>query len=37
VRRWREANPDAPGAAAALAEAFRLGQQMFGDLLRLED
>jgi hypothetical protein len=33
VRAWRRENPDVPGAAATVAEAFRLGRRIFGDLL----
>jgi len=34
LRGWREAHPDVLGAAATLAEAFKLGAKIFGELLR---
>lgn len=32
--RWREVEPETPGAAASLGEAFRVGAEIFGGLLR---
>ena len=36
MRAWQEAHPDAPGAAATVAEGFTLGRRIFGTLLRGE-
>jgi hypothetical protein len=36
MRAWREANPDAAGAATRVSEAFKLGERVFGGLLRRE-
>jgi Alkylmercury lyase len=33
LRAWRRGNPDVPGAATPVADAFVLGRRLFGDLL----
>jgi len=32
LRAWRDANPATEGAGATIAEAFKLGHWIFGDL-----
>ncbi len=32
-RAWCEAHPEAPGAGTTVAEAFKLGARIFGELL----
>jgi hypothetical protein len=36
MRAWREANPAVAGAGARVSEAFKLGERVFGGLLRKE-
>jgi hypothetical protein len=36
LKAWREANPEVPGAGMTIAEAFKLGDHIFGGLLRGE-
>jgi len=33
LRAWRDEHPEIPGAGAAVAEGFKLGRRIFGDLL----
>jgi hypothetical protein len=34
LRAWQAAHPEATGAGATVAEAFKLGRHLFGNLLR---
>jgi hypothetical protein len=34
MRAWREANPAVTGAGTRVSEAFKLGERIFGGLLR---
>jgi hypothetical protein len=37
LREWHDRHPDSVGAGTPLAEAFKLGRRIFGDLLRFDD
>jgi hypothetical protein len=34
MRTWREVNPEVAGAGTRVSEAFKLGERVFGGLLR---
>ena len=36
MRAWREANHDGAGAGTRVSEAFKLGERVFGGLLKRE-
>jgi hypothetical protein len=37
MRAWSEANPTVEGAGTPVSEAFKLGERVFGGLLRSEE
>jgi hypothetical protein len=36
MRAWREANPAVAGAGTGVSEAFKIGERVFGGLVRRE-
>ncbi len=37
LRAWHDRHPDSAGSGTSLAEAFKLGRRIFGDLLPVDD